>query len=109
MSIAGSRKPRYKKGQTVMVDSRPPLGHCRTPWYVRGKSGTISAVQGVLHDPSRLAYHRPGLPAQVLYKVKFRQSDLWPGYRGPAGDHLEADLQEDWLTAADAPSKGGNR
>lgn len=104
MSAAGTRKPRFKTGQPVIVDARPVLGHCRTPWYLRGKPGTISGFQGVFHDPSRLAYHRPGLPTQMLYKVRFLQRELWPGYRGGAGDHLEADLQEDWLLE---PEGGG--
>jgi hypothetical protein len=33
----------------------------------------------------------------VLYKVRFEQAELWQDYRGPAGDHLEADIYEHWL------------
>jgi len=29
--------------------------------------------------------------------VRFKQSDLWGRYHGPAGDHLEADIYEHWL------------
>ena len=88
---------RYAPGQAVRIAVRPALGHCRTPWYLRGKTGIVASVQGTYRDPERLAYHRPGLPAQVLYKVRFKQSELWGRYRGPASDHLEADIFEHWL------------
>ena len=90
-------KPRFKVGDVVRVDQRAVLGHCRTPWYLRGKSGLVAAVHGAYHDPERLAYHRPGLPEQVLYKVRFRQQDLWPRYKGQDSDQLEADIYEYWL------------
>lgn len=90
----------FKAGDRVRIATRPALGHCRTPWYVRGHTGTIASVHGAYHDPERLAYHKPGLPLQVLYKVRFLQRDLWPAYRGPAMDHLEADIYEYWLERA---------
>lgn len=92
--------PRFEPGDTVEVHDRPAHGHCRAPWYLRGRRGAIAEVQGAFRDPERLAYHRPGLPALVLYKVRFAMADLWPGYGGPAHDHLEADLTEDWLRPA---------
>ena len=90
-------EPRFKSGDTVCVASRAAIGHCRTPLYLRGRTGMIVAVHGTFHDPERLAYHRPGLPEQVLYKVRFRQHDLWPRYKGLESDHLEADIYEYWL------------
>jgi hypothetical protein len=33
-------------------------------------------------------------PAQVLYKVRFRRSDIWGCYDGPAVDQLEGDIYE---------------
>jgi nitrile hydratase subunit beta len=89
--------PNFAAGDAVRVAARSALGHCRTPWYLRGKAGVIAAVHGTYRDPERLAYHRPGLPALVLYKVRFKQADLWGRYAGPAGDHLEADIYEQWL------------
>jgi nitrile hydratase subunit beta len=102
-SIRGSHRPlpnphsRFSSGDPVRVSERAVLGHCRTPWYLRGKTGVIASVHGTFRDPESLAYHKPGLPAQVLYKVRFRQCDLWAGYTGPAGDQLEADIFEHWL------------
>ena len=92
---------RYKPGAKVRVDARRALGHCRTPFYLRGKTGVVAAVQGLFRAPERLAYHRPGLPAKMLYKVRFRQSDLWRDYRGARGDRLDADIYEDWLAPAE--------
>ncbi len=97
--------PRFRPGDRVRVDDRLVLGHCRTPWYLRGKTGVIASVQGRFHDPEKLAYHKPGLPRQVLYKVRFRQADLWAGYRGPAQDQLEADIYEHWLTRAEGEAR----
>jgi nitrile hydratase subunit beta len=92
--------PAFQPGDAVQVDARASLGHCRTPWYLRGKIGVITEVQGQFRDPERLAYHRPGFPAQVLYKVRFEQHKLWPSYRGTAADQLEADIYEQWLLPA---------
>jgi nitrile hydratase len=79
------------------VGDRAPKGHCRTPWYLRGKPAEVVEVLGCFRDPERLAYHKPGLPGAWLYKVRFRQADLWAGYAGPSGDRLEADIYEYWL------------
>lgn len=89
--------PRFKIGDKVRVDDRPALGHCRTPWYLRGKRGVVAEVQGAFRDPERLAYHRPGLPAQVLYKVRFAQAEIWGKYDDHPNDQLEADIYEPWL------------
>lgn len=92
---------RYDVGRPVRVARREEAGHCRTPWYLRGRSGVIVARLGTYRDPVKLAYHRPGLPARPLYKVRFRQSEVWAGYVGDAGDHLEADIYEHWLEPLD--------
>lgn len=89
--------PKFKKGAKVRVATRKAIGHCRTPWYLRGKTGVVTELHGAFGDPERLAYHKPGLPAQILYKVRFRQKDLWQTYTGAATDQLEADIYEYWL------------
>ena len=91
---------RFKAGDRVRIATRPALGHCRTPWYLRGRTGVVASVHGTYLDPERLAYHKPGLPLQVLYKIRILQRDLWPAYKGPATDHLEADIYEYWLEQA---------
>jgi Nitrile hydratase beta subunit, C-terminal len=97
-SVADQLPPRrFAPGDRVRVASRPVLGHCRTPWYVRGKPGVVASVHGAFRNPELLAYHRPGLPVQVLYKVRFEQRALWQRYAGPPGDHIEIDIFEHWL------------
>jgi nitrile hydratase subunit beta len=90
-------QPRFQAGDAIQVDTRPVVGHCRTPAYLRGKSGVIVETLGRYRDPERLAYHRPGYPAEVLYKVRFCQAEVWGRYAGPASDNLEADIYEGWL------------
>ena len=36
-------------------------------------------------------------PERLLYKVGFRQADLWSDYEGPDDDRLYADVYEHWL------------
>ena len=91
---------RFAPRDLVRVADRPVLGHCRTPWYLRGKVGVIASIHGKYRDPERLAYHQPGLPAQVLYKVRFKQAEVWDRYEGPQEDQLEADIYENWLEPA---------
>lgn len=100
MSAHAKITTRFTIGDRIIVASRLPVGHCRTPWYLRGHTGIVAGVHGAYHDPERLAYHKPGLPLQVLYKVRFLQSELWRAYHGTANDHLEADIYEYWLEPA---------
>ena len=93
----GTHATRFKPGDRVRVDDRDVAGHCRAPWYLRGQTGVIAEVLGVFRDPERLAYMKPGWPRQVLYKVRFMQGELWPDYKGPARDRLDADIAENWL------------
>jgi len=91
---------RFKIGDRVRVDGRGSLGHCRTPSYLRGQTGTVVGVHGVFRDPEVLAYNRPGYPARVLYKVRFAQSEVWKRYAGAAVDQIEVDVYENWLLPA---------
>ena len=85
----------------MRISARPALGHCRTPWYLRGKTGVVAEIQGAFRNPELLAYHKPGLPMMALYKVRVRQTDIWDRYQGPGGDHLEVDIYEHWLEPLD--------
>ena len=96
---------RFKPGDRVRVDDREVAGHCRAPWYLRGQTGVVTEVLGVFRDPERLAYLRPGWPRQVLYKVRFVQSELWRDYHGAARDRLEADITENWLQPEAKPAR----
>jgi nitrile hydratase subunit beta len=87
-------------GVPVVVRFGPPEIHCRTPFYLRGKPGTVVGEFGSYRDPTLLAFHKPGLPKRRLLRVAFRQRDIWPDYAGSADDLLLADLYESWLTPA---------
>ena len=80
----------------VVRDAWQP-GHLRTPAYIKGRTGTIAQVLGAYPNPEELAYRRSGLPAQTLYRVRFRQHDIWPAYAGPPGDTLDIELYDHWL------------
>lgn len=88
---------RFRPGERVRVRTGHPRGHCRTPLYCRGKPGEIERICGTFRNPEDLAYGHEGLPKQPLYRVRFRQRDLWPDYDGPDGDVTEIELYEHWL------------
>jgi hypothetical protein len=91
---------RFKPGDRVRVRSEDKPGHVRTPGYVRGKAGRVESMLGEFRNPESLAYGDPGLPERPLYKVSFRQEDLWEEYPGSPGDTLCMDIYEHWLEPA---------
>jgi nitrile hydratase len=90
----------FAVGDTVVVKRAFPPGHRRTPTYIRGKQGVIERICGAYPNPEELAYGFDGLPAKVLYRVRFLQTHVWPGYAGPASDIIEMEIYEHWLEAA---------
>jgi Nitrile hydratase beta subunit, C-terminal len=92
--------PRFSPGDRVAVRRGDSPGHIRTPYYVRGRSGVVERVCGPFADPEELAYGRDGLPPRPLYRVRFAQAEIWPGYDGPAEDGLEVEIFEHWLEPA---------
>ena len=92
-----SRKPMFEAGDRVRVRCLNVKGHNRTPWFIRGKVGTVERCHGAYPNPESLAYGGSGEPAMPLYLVRFSQSELWEGYEGSEGDKLLADVFEHWL------------
>ena len=90
----------FTVGQHVRVKSLYPPGHVRTPYYCRGKLGTIERVLGPYHNPEQLAYGDQDPAALVLYRVRFSQPELWEHYQGSNADTLELELYEPWLEPA---------
>ena len=88
---------RFKPGDRVTVRKAHPLGHIRTPFYIRGHSGVIERLCGTFGNPEELAQQRSGEPKQPLYRVRFVQKDVWPDYKGNAGDVLEIEIYQHWL------------
>jgi nitrile hydratase len=91
---------RYNVGDAVVVKRRFPPGHRRTPAYIRGKAGTIERICGAFPNPEELAYGFDGEPKKVLYRVRFRQKDVWPQYHGGEHDIIEMEIYEHWLDPA---------
>lgn len=87
----------YQVGDNVHVRVATPPGHVRTPYYCRGLSGTVERICGDFHNPEELAYGRSNHDPMTLYRVRFRQADLWPDYAGPQDDTVEIEIYEHWL------------
>ncbi len=92
----------FEPGNRVRVRTSEKPGHVRTPGYLKGKTGRVESVLGKFPNPEDLAYGLSGRPKRPLYKVSFRQADVWSDYEGPAEDRLYADVYEHWLE----PDKG---
>ncbi len=92
--------PRFAIGSRVRVRSAFPPGHIRTPFYIRGCVGEIERLCGMFPNPEELAQARDGLPALPLYRVRFRQKEVWPGYEGSAKDVVEVEIFQHWLEPA---------
>ena len=91
---------RFKVGEKVRVMKAYPPGHIRTPFYIRGHTGVVERICGAFPNPEELAQMRDGLPAQPLYRVRFRQKDVWPDYQGPDSDVVEIEIYQHWLEKA---------
>ncbi len=89
--------PRFRPGDRVRVRKADPPGHVRTPWYVRGAEGEVERMCGLFANPEELAYNRHGLPKRPLYRVRFRQKQVWPDYAGSAQDTIDVEIYEHWL------------
>ena len=64
---------KFKCGDRVRVQDREIQGHCRTPYYLRGREGVIEQPAGEYRNPEELAYHESGLPKRELYRVRLRR------------------------------------
>ena len=89
--------PRFSPGASVNVDDHPVTGHVRTPRYIRGKTGVVERVCGAFGKPEDLAYGKWDGEPSVLYRVRFRQRDVWPDYAGADGDTVDVEIYEHWL------------
>ncbi len=87
----------FKTGDRVSVRRADPIGHVRTPCYIRGKSGAIERLCGEFPNPEELAFGRSGLPRLPMYRVRFLQTEIWPDYRGRASDSVDVEIYEHWL------------
>jgi nitrile hydratase len=86
--------PAFAVGDRVRAADVHPAGHTRLPRYVRGRTGTVTALRPghVLPDA---AAHFTGENPQHVYAVEFSSRDLW----GPDAEpfRLTIDLFEPYL------------
>jgi nitrile hydratase len=90
----------FRPGERVRVMKAYPLGHVRTPYYIRGASGVIERLCGAFANPEELAQMRDGLPPRPLYRVRFLQREVWPDYRGSRDDTVDVEIFQHWLERA---------
>ena len=86
----------FRPGDRVRVRAAYPPGHVRTPYYCRGHVGVIERLCGAFANPEELAYNRAGVPAQPLYRVRFKATELWADYREDPDDVVEIELYQHW-------------
>ena len=91
---------RFAIGDSVRVRTAFPAGHCRTPFYCRGKTGTVTRYCGDFRNPEELAYGVYDGARSAVYRVRFAQTDLWPDYDGPAHDKCDIEIYDHWLVGA---------
>jgi nitrile hydratase len=91
---------KYQTGDRVKVRADSPVHHFRTPTYIQGKSGRVTALCGTFPNPESLAHGGAGTPHQPLYRVEFRQTEVWSLYPGPSNDKILVDIYEHWLEPA---------
>ena len=76
--------------------------HLRTPGYLYGKVGTIERCCGSYPNPEYLAYTQTAdtAPRQALYRVRFRQKEIWEDYDGGHDDTIDVEIYQHWLMPA---------
>jgi nitrile hydratase subunit beta len=78
-------------------ETRGPV-HIRTPYYLRGRTGTVVRYLGAFPNPEDLAFARPA-DRRALYHVQFSQGAVWQGGDHPR-DELLVEIYEHWLEPA---------
>jgi hypothetical protein len=84
-----STQHQLQVGDRVQVLADNPAGNPRTPPYIRGKRGVVTALHGCIHNPTD---HRGIYPP--LCTVDFAVGEV---FGGASTDRLAVDLHEDWL------------
>jgi len=104
-----SAEPIFSVGDKVRVRqedfaSRWRKPHLRTPGYIFGKVGVVIRYAGQYENPQFAAF-RVKEVTQPLYRVSFKQRDLWNHYDGHPNDSLEIEIFQDWLIPFEGKDK----
>jgi len=70
--------------------------HLRTPGYLYGQTGVIERLCGLFNNPETEAFNLEP-QKQPLYRVRFKQIDLWPDYKGSDADLIDVEIYQHWL------------
>lgn len=102
MGLVFSARPGdFSPGDDVVIRSDIVSYHHRTPWFIKGKRGTVRAVSGPFLDPETRAHGGNGIPKRLLYQVEFEQAHVWgDSYSEDDKDMLIVDVYEQWLRPA---------
>ena len=73
------------------------LGSAKGLKFKQSKSGVIERICGEFGNPEELAYGRDGTPKQPLYRVRFRQIEVWDDYAESPSDTIDVEIFEHWL------------
>lgn len=90
---------RFHVGDRVQVLDLDLEGHVRTPFYIRGKAGTVTQFCGFFLNPENLSVGNTSGPVYPLYRISFAMNDLWPGYEHSNEDELCIEVYDHWLAA----------
>ncbi len=93
---------RFDANDRVLVLDLGKSGHIRTPFYIRGKVGTVLHRCGAFLNPEDLAVGHVAGPVAPLYRVGFAMNELWSEYRGNTADRLCIEIYDHWLAKAPA-------
>jgi hypothetical protein len=89
---------KFQVGEKIrIVSNKFPIGHYRTPMYIRGKVGRIERVLDRFLNPEEEGYGENEGPKVQLYLVHFKQTDVWANYSGKKSDELAIEIYEHWL------------
>ena len=88
---------RFKVGDRVEVKAGVPGGSNRTPFFIRGKKGSVVYYHGQAGDPRDLSYGGTGEPKLPLYCVSFHMAHLYDDDPDFVHDRVLVDVLEDWL------------
>ncbi|MDC0395113.1 nitrile hydratase subunit beta [Alphaproteobacteria bacterium] len=95
-----SSNPKYTVNQNIVISRRGSEGHCRTPSYIRGKTGRVERYCGNFRNPEQLAENIKDADIIPLYRCVFYQHDIWSNYLGSKNDTLELEIYEHWIEPA---------
>jgi nitrile hydratase len=100
IDLAKASSPAFLANDLVKIKNKTPVGHYRTPFYVRGKTGRIERILDEFINPEEEAYGKNVGSKVRLYRVSFAQQELWPEYHSASLDQLQIEISEHWLEPA---------